>query len=202
VTTLRYAAGECLVAPKGSTEHVFVVREGHAHISRFTRDGKRAIVNFLFPGDFFGFTSADRYAFGVYAIDDAVVCRLARTDFEQLVATVPTAEHSLRERLTRALDGIYELIFSLGRKTALEKVASLILYLGYRQRGLGPETGQVHVPMSRADIADFLGLTSESVSRCMTELKRSGVVRLPRPDLVEVASVPALLGLGVIELEP
>jgi len=77
----RRHAGSWLVNPGDRADDVWMLREGHAHVSRITRDGKRQILAFLFPGDFFAFTQEERYVYGAYADADLLLCRLPRTRF-------------------------------------------------------------------------------------------------------------------------
>ncbi len=201
-STQRIAAGSWLVRLGDRADHVYMLRAGHAHVSRVTRDGKRQILAFLFPGDFFAFTQEPRYIYGAYADTDLVLCRLPRPRFEQFVDATPELDRRIRYQLERLLDSAQELIFTLGRKTALERVASFIWYLQYRQRKLGRSGPRWAIPMSRADIADFLGLTSESVSRAITRLRREGLIELPLPGEVRILDMVRLRELGVVLAEP
>lgn len=203
-TTETAAAGQWLVEPGDAASTVFILRSGHAHVSRITRDGKRQILAFLFPGDFFGFTYEPQYVYGAYADSAVVICRIARADFDQYVATHAQLDRRIRVQLTRLLDSAQELIFTLGRKSALERVAAFIWYLHYRQSklGEGSEVAVAAIPMSRADIADFLGLTSESVSRAMTQLRNDGLIQLPSPDHAVILDMQRLREIGVVIAEP
>jgi CRP/FNR family transcriptional regulator, anaerobic regulatory protein len=195
-------AGEWVVRPEAPTSETFVLRDGLVHVSRFAQDGKRQILAFLFPGDFFGFTAEERYRSGAFVVDTAVVCRFQRTQLKAAITNLPEAALSTQRQMARVIDSANELVFTLGRKTALEKVASFVWYLSYRQRKLGEPADPVRVPMSRTDIADFLGLTSESVSRAFTILKREGVIRLPDPQNIEVPDFARLRSVGVVAAEP
>jgi CRP/FNR family transcriptional regulator len=196
------AAGRWIVHPGDAATTVFILREGHANVARVTRDGKRQILAFAFPGDFFGFTFEERYVYGAWADSDVSICRIPRERFDEFVETTPGFERHLRQQLTRLLDSAQELIFTLGRKNAIERVAAFVWYLQYRQRKLGRERPGAAIPMSRTDIADFLGLTPESVSRAMTRLKRDGLIRLPSPVEVEIPDLARLRDVGVVMAEP
>jgi len=196
------AAGRWLVQPGDAADAVFILRAGHAHVARLTHEGKRQILAFLFPGDFFAFTYEQHYAYGAWAATDVALCRLTRRQLEVLVAATPSLERRIRAQVTRQLDSAQELVFTLGRKTAVERVASFLWYLDYRQRKLGRPGSTTDIPMSRADIADFLGLTSESVSRALTRLRREGVISLPAAGHVGILDMPRLRSVGVVEAEP
>jgi CRP/FNR family transcriptional regulator len=195
-------AGQWLVHPGTAADTVFIVRAGHAHVARITHDGKRQILAFLFPGDFFGFTYEDQYAYGVWSDTETTLCRLPRARFDDFIAATPALDQRIRDQLTRLLDSAQELIFTLGRKTAIERVASFLWYLDYRQRKLGLAGSVTAIPMSRADIADFLGLTSESVSRALTRLRQDGLIELPAPGALRICDMDRLRTTGVVLAEP
>jgi CRP/FNR family transcriptional regulator len=197
-----YQAGAQVVPEESPANSVLNLRSGHALVSRLAADGKRQILAILFPGDFFGLTSEDNYHYSVTALTDITLCRFARHRLEDLVLEFPVMDRRLRFLLMRLLDSANELIFSLGRKTAVQKVASFIWYVSYRNRKLGQPDNPVRLPMHRSDIADFMGLTVETVSRSLTQLRRAGVLRMPRPDLVEIVDQVQLRAIGVVVAEP
>lgn len=201
-TERRFAGGEVILTQEQPADWVFSLRSGHAALTRLTADGRRQILAFLFPGDFFGLTSEDRYHYGVTAITDATTCRFDRSRLEELTREFPGMDRKLRFTLTRAMDAAFELVFSLGRKDALQKVASFIWYVGYRARKLGESGDPVHLPMRRADIADFLGLTTETVSRALTSLRQMGIIELAGPTDIRVGDAQALRSAGVVVAEP
>lgn len=198
----RVAPGEAFLVQEQPADWVFSLRSGHAALTRLTDGGKRQILAFLFPGDFFGLTSEDRYHYGVTAITAATACRFDRARLEDLARRFPAMDRKLRFTLTRAMDASFELLFSLGRKDAVQKVASFIWYVGYRGRKLGAPGNRVHLPMRRADIADFLGLTTETVSRALTRLRKMGVIELVGTADVRIGDAAALRAIGIVVAEP
>jgi len=201
-TELGFEAGDMLLRQELPADHVFSIRSGHATIFRLTADGKRQILAFLFPGDFVGFTSEDRYHYGVSAISPVEACRFERPALESLIGDFPQMDRKLRFTLTRAMDASFELLFSLGRKDAIQKVASFLWYVSYRQRKLGQPDNPVHLPMRRADVADFMGLTTETVSRTLKALTQMGAIRLQGAYDVEIADMARLRSIGVVVAEP
>jgi CRP/FNR family transcriptional regulator len=129
-------------------------------------------------------------------------CAAAARALRSFVDATPELDRRIRAQLARSLDSAQELIFTLGRKTALERIANFIWYLQYRQRKLGRSGPRWAIPMSRTDFADFLGLTSESVSRAITQLRRDGLIDLPVAGEVEIRNMPRLRELGVVMAEP
>lgn len=201
-TGQRFEAGGLLLRQEGPADHVFSLRSGHANVFRLTADGKRQILAFLFPGDFVGFTSEDNYHYGVAAISAVEACRFERTRLELLIEEFPRMDRKLRFTLTRAMDASFELLFTLGRKDALQKVASFLWYISYRQRKLGQPDNPVHLPMRRADIADFMGLTVETVSRALTLLKQMDAIRLNNAYEIGIVDMDRLRSLAVVVAEP
>lgn len=201
-TEQRVEAGDSLLHQEQPADFVFSISAGYAAVFRLTSEGKRQILAFLFPGDFFGFTSEDHYHYGVGAISATNVCRFDRVALERLIEDFPEMNRKLRFTLTRAMDASYELMFSLGRKDAIQKVASFLWYLSYRQRKLLQPDSPVHLPMRRADIADFLGLTTETVSRTFTLLRQMDAIRLSGSNDIEITDMGRLRSIGVVVAEP
>lgn len=196
------APGDLLFRQEQPADHVFSLHSGYGTIYRLTTDGRRQVLSFLFPGDFVGFTSEDRFHYAAGAITPMRVCRFERTALEQLIREYPEMDRKLRFTLTRAMDASYELLFSLGRKDAVQKVASFLWYVSYRQRKMRQADSPVHLPMRRGDVADFMGLTTETVSRAFTTLRQLGVIRLPGVNDVEIADMAKLREVGLVVAEP
>ena len=197
-----YASGAVIFHEEQSADYVFSIRTGYAAMVRLTAEGKRQILAFLFPGDFVGFTSEDRYHYGVTALSPVELCRFERIGLEALIKEYPVMDRKLRFTLTRAMDASYELMFSLGRKDALQKVASFIWFVSYRHKKLHQPDNPIHLPMRRSDIADFMGLTIETVSRAFTALKDMEAIRLHGAYDVEIVDMERLRQLGVVVAEP
>jgi CRP/FNR family transcriptional regulator len=198
----EYAAGEEIFRQEQAADHVYSLRSGHATIQRLTDDGRRQVLLFLFPGDFIGFTSEDRFHYSASAITPVRACRFERRALEDLIRGFPEMDRKLRFTFTRAADANFELLFSLGRKDAVQKVASLLWYVSYRQRKGGQPGNPVHLPMRRGDIADFMGLTTETVSRVFTQLRQAGVIRLTGANDVEIADMGRLREVALVVTEP
>lgn len=201
-TEQAFKTGESLLHQEQTADFVFSIQSGYANMFRLTSDGKRQILAFLFPGDFVGFTSEDNYHFGVSAISSLKVCRFDRVKLEALIEQHPEMDRKLRFTLVRAMDASFELMFSLGRKDALQKVASFIWFVSYRHRKLHRPDNPIHLPMRRSDIADFMGLTIETVSRAFTAMRDADVIRLHGAYDVEIVDMERLRSLGVVVAEP
>lgn len=175
---LAFEPGAALIRIGDAARHFFNITAGSVRVYKLLSDGRRQIVGFLFAGDFLGLASEDRYLFSAEAIEPVTVCRFRKTDYRTLVHDTPALEAVLLARAHHELAAAQNQMLLLGRKTALERVASFLLDLPSHDPARPVTDGHVHLPMTRSEIADYLGLTIETVSRVLTRLKTSGVIRL------------------------
>ncbi|MBS0529417.1 MAG: helix-turn-helix domain-containing protein [Proteobacteria bacterium] len=152
--------------------------EGVLRLYKLLPDGRRQIVGFALPGDFLGMAVSARHGFSADAIGPVVVCQFARASFSQFIADKPHLLRRINAFAARELNLAQEHMVLLGRRTAEERVASFLI--GWRDRlaRLKGPAQTVALPMSRQDIADFLGLTIETVSRTFTRLERDEVIEI------------------------
>jgi len=150
----------------------FKVVGGALRSCRLLADGRRQVNRFLRPGDLVGFESDRVYRSTVEAVSDATVIRLPRHAVDQLVQQQPRLGKSLLGRLCEELSAAHAQMLLLGRKNALERLASFLIAMAER------DGDHVALPMTRSEIADHLGLTIETVSRSFSELKGRGVIQL------------------------
>ena len=179
VVTTRHLPAHAMLASEGEDADCFFnVTSGAVKLYKLLPDGRQQIVGFLFPGDFIGLAVRDTYAYSVETIGPTTACRFERRKFEALLERFPDMAFRLRERASDELAIAQEQMLSLGRKSAKERVASFLIQLSRRAARLGWPANPIILPMTRADIADYLGLTIETVSRTMTRLKVDGVITL------------------------
>ena len=182
--TLRLEAHDTLFREGDPGQAVFSIVSGAIKVYKLMPDGRRQITGFFFRGDMFGFCVADQYAYTAEAITAVSVCRLPMSRLRSLAATAPEVQARVMARMTEKLAHFHDHVLLLGRKTARERVASFLLNLSDRARRRGDTASPLTLPMGRADIADHIGLTVETVSRAMTWFKREGVLDLPSPTQV------------------
>jgi len=155
-------------------DYLYKVLSGAVRTCRVLADGRRQIGAFYMPGDVFGIETADRHAFSAEAISDTKVLVIKRSALSTLAARDNEVAHQLWTltacELKRAQDHILVLI-----KTAEERVVGFLLEMASRSR----DSDQIELPMSRQDIADYLGLTIETVSRTLTHLEHTALIELP-----------------------
>jgi CRP/FNR family nitrogen fixation transcriptional regulator len=169
----------------------YCVLSGAARRYVIRLDGRRQIVDLLLPGDCFGFAADADYDFAVEAVtDQTVVASYPRRRAEMLADSDPRVSREIRQAAFEALSRLQSQLLIVGRITALEKVGSFILEMTARLSRTGSKS--VALPVSRYDIADYLAVSVETVSRSLTDLKHRGVIRLSGTRTVEIMDREAL----------
>jgi len=191
-TRLTVKAGQGIFDEGEPARHVFNVTEGASKIFKLLPDGRRQVTGFLFAGDFLGLASGEAYAYSAEAVTETRLCRFGRRDLDRMLERYPLMERRLLEIAGHELAEAQEQMLLLGRKTAAERIASFLVVLSRRAKAGGRTTNPVHLPMSRSDIADYLGLTTETVSRTFTKLKIGGLIELRPAGLVRLVDEEAL----------
>ncbi len=174
-------------------DYAYNVAEGHVRVYKLLPDGRRQITGFLGPGDFLGLFRHDTYAYGAEAIDDVELCCIGHIDLERLMIKMPEVRDRLLEMSRDELSAAQEQMLLLGRKSAREKLLSFLLFKV--QHDCGPDAARsatLDLPMSRSDIADFLGLTIETVSRTFSDLRKQNLIDLPTAQHVAIPDLEAL----------
>ena len=178
LSRLELEPGDPLFFEGEPARHLFNVTAGAVKIYKLLADGRRQMTGFLFPGDFLGLANDETYAYSATAITKTWVCRFPRGKLENLLKRFPKMERRLFAMASHELAVAQEQMLLLGRKTAREKIASFLLMLSGRAVRRGQTDNPVSVPMTRADIGDYLGLTTETVSRTFTQLRQSDMITL------------------------
>lgn len=187
VSHLELGPGDPLFNEGEPADHVFNVTAGAVKVYKLLADGRRQMTGFLFPGDFLGLANEEIYAYSGEAIIHTTLCRFPRRKLEKLLEMHPKMERRLLGMASHELAVAQEQMLLLGRKTAREKITSFLIMLSRRAVQRGQSGNPVYVPMSRNDIGDYLGLTTETVSRTFTQLKQSGSINLLQSGKVELA---------------
>ena len=175
--TIQYHAGDTVVFESDPATSVYSLTSGLLRLSKLLPDGRRQIAGFLFPGDFLGITMEEEHAFTAEAIAPSRLCKFSRRQFDDFVSNHPALERRLYAVAAHELAAARQQMVLLGRKTATERLASFLLMLANRCRSQRP-IDDIEFPMSRADIADYLGLRIETVSREVSALKIARVIQL------------------------
>ena len=181
---------------EGETAHYrYNVTAGSIKIYKLLGDGRRQIIGFLFPGDFLGLALEDEYAYGAETVMDSELCRFPRRDLDDLINRFPALENRLLSATSNELAVAQEQMVLLGRKSAKEKVATMLLLFARRAADRGMPENPVCLPMTRTDIGDYLGLTTETVSRTFTQLRTKGTIAIEQAGQVWLGDIAALRDL-------
>ena len=180
---LPVLAGRSFITEGDPAEHFFNVTVGTAKLFKLLPDGRRQVTGFASAGTFLGLAVSSSYAFSAEAVEPSQVCRFSRTRLRHLLDDFPAMERRLLDVASNELVAAQEQMLLLGRKTARERVASFLLAREACAAGCGAPAagGHVLLPMARTDIADYLGLTVETVSRTMTRLRIEKLIDMPSP---------------------
>ena len=188
-----YPAGEVILWRGEPLEFVASVVAGVASLSKTLEDGRTQMVGLLLPSDFIGRPGRTHVEFDVIATTDVTLCRFARKPFEGLIDDTPHVAQRLMELALDELDAARDWMILLGRKTAREKIATFLSLLARRSDVAAADGSySLHLPMAREQIANFLGLTLETVSRQMNALKKEGVVELTGRRALRIVNPAAL----------
>jgi CRP/FNR family transcriptional regulator len=191
-----FQAGQTVIWSGDRMDFVASVISGIATLTQTMEDGRRQMVGLLLPSDFVGRPGRSTAAYDVTATTDLVMCCFRKKPFEELILSTPHISQRLLEMTLDELDAAREWMLLLGRKTAREKIASLLAIIARRDVSLNPRSkGPIvfDLPLTREEMADYLGLTLETVSRQVSALRRDGVISLEGKRHVTVNDFDRLL---------
>lgn len=192
-----YEAGQTVVWSGDKMDFVASVVSGIATLTQTLEDGRTQMVGLLLPSDFVGRPGRDTAAYNVIATTDLTMCCFRKKPFEAMMGNTPHIAQRLLEMTLDELDAAREWMLLLGRKTAREKIASLLAIIARRDASLKVSAvrGRMSfdLPLTREAMADYLGLTLETVSRQVSALKRDGVIELDGKRHVTIPDIDRLL---------
>ncbi|RXT36710.1 helix-turn-helix domain-containing protein [Bradyrhizobium betae] len=191
---VHFDGGKTVFSEEDITTSFYNLLKGVMRLYKLLPDGRRQIVGLALPGDFLGMNISGRHNFSADAIGGVTVCQFAKAPFGRFIEDRPHLLRRINELAIRELSQARDHMVLLGRRSADEKVAAFLL--GWRERlvSLKEPSDRVPLPMSRRDIADYLGLTIETVSRTFTKLERHGAIEIIHGgiSLLDPARVEAL----------
>lgn len=199
LVTMAAAARGQVVAEQGEVgREVLVLADGVVKLWKALPDGRRQIVAFRSAGDLVSLHRRDTpWPVTAQAVSD---CRLFRLEWEalhRLADRYPALDRALFELASDEIANLQDRLLTLGRKTVEEKLASFILEFCRPSAAPASLGREIHLPMRRPEIAEYLGLTTESVSREFSRLKRACIVSMPRPSRIILLNRPALEALAL-----
>ena len=190
--TINIAPHHSIFDEADPADHVYTITTGTVKVYKLLGDGRRQITGFLFAGDFLGLTHNEAYAYSAETLVPTRLCRFPRQRLEALLGEIPHLEQRLLAMASHELAAAQDQMMLLGRKSARERVVSFILMLSNSATRHGRLGDPVFLPMSRNDIADYLGLTTETVSRTVTLLKKQGLIELLDDKQIRLSRLAAL----------
>jgi CRP/FNR family transcriptional regulator, anaerobic regulatory protein len=186
----------------GSKEHVFrdgdpalfvyQIEAGHVCLYRVLSDGRRQVVDFAFPGDFVGLGAMNHYTVSAQTSDAVRLKCYPVASLQALVRSDPDLSLELYKAVSQSLQAARELLITVCQRTAIERVATFLLNLLQRNARRGQPSRDIVLSMTRTDIANFLGLTIETVSRTLTKLRHEGIISIEQCVLVTINDVAKL----------
>jgi CRP/FNR family transcriptional regulator len=172
------------------------VVSGTATIERLMEDGRKQTMGLLLPSDFIGRPGREIATYDVTAVTDVTLCCFRRDSFEKMVAQTPHVSQRLMEMALDELDAARDWMLLLGRKTAREKIATFLMMIVRRTTeenvSLATKDKKINLPLTREAMADYMGLTLETVSRQFSKLRKDGLIVMDGKRDITIPDVAAL----------
>jgi CRP/FNR family transcriptional regulator len=195
----REHGGELLSESEEIAAYATITR-GVVRLAKTLADGRRQLVGLQFAPDFLGRLFGKQNPVTAQAVGPVDLCTIPRGALEAMISEHPTLEHRITKQVLRELDDAREWLVTVGQKSAPEKVASLLLLITTQADPTAPEwdanAASFELTLSRADIADYLGITIETVSRQFTKLRTSGVIKVVNNRHIEIPDLARLRALS------
>ncbi|PJI92085.1 CRP/FNR family transcriptional regulator [Yoonia maricola] len=193
--TVTIKPGKHLFLEGDPADRIYEVASGVLRLTRIMEDGRRQVIAFGYPGDTVGFPSDGMYHTDCDALVPTTLVVHRRSDLETACGDAALHQRLLIAAL-REISAMQDHFMMLGRKSSIEKLASFLQVLANRVGEHLGDYNQVTLPMTRADIADFLGLTTETVSRTFTQLRKSGIIAIDHVNTVIILKPIALRSIA------
>ncbi|WP_379134154.1 Crp/Fnr family transcriptional regulator [Paenibacillus sp. sgz500958] len=178
----KYDKGQPLILEEQPTDTLYIIQQGHVKLSKMTPQGKEQILHILTAGDFFGelhiFNSEELSNFSAYALKETSICMLTKTDMEQLILDNPDIAFKLLSTVTKRLAHTENLAQSLATKDPEIRIAYMILELSDKYGRMRSGTVHIDLPLSREELANYVGVTRETISRKFAIFEDLGLIEL------------------------
>ncbi|MDT8328539.1 MAG: helix-turn-helix domain-containing protein [Roseovarius sp.] len=195
IVTKTFKVGASLYYEGDKVDHLYRVQSGVLRLTRLLEDGRRQVIAFGYPGDIVGFPNDGLYHTDCDMLTDGRLQAYPLSILENGNSN-PELHRALLQAALREISAMQDHFMMLGRKSALEKVASFLCVLIERMSAQVGPYSQASLPMSRSDIADFLGLTTETVSRTLSQLRKNEIIVINNVHTVVVLQPRALFELS------
>jgi CRP-like cAMP-binding protein len=191
---VRFARNETIYSKSDEARFSYKVIEGAVRLSRIFADGRRQIVNFFLPDETFGIELSDEYSATAEAVGEVLALRCPRLCIAQMTEGDPDISHKRLAMFSKSLAAAERHVAMLGHQSAKERVASFFMALEMQRRNDDQHT--LDLPLSRQDIADYLGLTIETTCRALSELKRQNIIATPSRRRIVIRDLPGLTAIA------
>lgn len=163
-------------------QSLFVVKTGSFRSFIYSEDGAEQTIGFYLPGELMGFDGFQhgRFASSSIALETSKVCELPLSQLNELCRLIPSLQSQMLRFLGKEIESDHNQILLLGHRSAKEKMVTFLLRLSHRYNALGFSKTEFNLTMKRQDIANFLGITNETVSRLLAELNHQGIITINR----------------------
>lgn len=164
---------------------IYAIRSGYIKTYRITDDGQEQVTGFYFPGEVFGMDglTKNRYLSSARALESTAICEIPFTQFQKLTAQLPSLQMHFFQIMSREITTDQQFILLLNKKTAIERVATLLLIISARYVNLRLSGTTFRLVMSRTDISNYLGLTVETISRTLSTFHKQGVIDIDNREM-------------------
>jgi len=185
-TVTQLSAKDTLIWEGDAADDVYQIVRGVACLYKLLPDGRRQVARFCHAGDVVGLTTDAQYPYTADALTGLTVVRIRRTDLDTRIETDREFRRTVLRAIGKELSLAQNQLLLLGRKSATERVASFFQAMVEQARLEGGDGHSVALAMTRVDIADFLGLTHETVCRIISLFKNQGIIAIPDPHLIDI----------------
>ncbi len=187
--------GRILMAEGEPSQYFFNISAGYAKLYKDMQDGRRQVIGFVSAGSFIGLGTQDHYGFTAEVLNEVQFCRFERRKLRNLFTRFPALELNLLAEACHELVVAQAQMLLLGRKTAIERLATFLMGWADPSVPVGAPD-RIVLPMGRSDIADYLGLTIETVSRSLTLLRKRGLIGLDGEHNITIVDPASLRSIG------
>jgi CRP-like cAMP-binding protein len=198
-TVCHFSRNKTIFSDGDRADYSYKVLTGAVRLVKLMIDGRRHVAGFQLAGDLFGIEWSGEYMLTAEAVGDVTLVRYARAHLERLSEERADVRKQLTERLRNDLCAAHRHLIQLGCQSAKERVASFLSSMAERAEIDNGEA--VEMPMGRQDIADYLGLTIETVCRTLSDLKEARVIAIPNRHQIVVQNLEALEAIATADFD-
>ncbi len=174
----KFTDKENIFLQNDPSTHLYNITEGNVKIYQLLDDGRIQIIGFLYPGDFFGTYKNNKYNYSAEAIGNLRVCVFDQRVLDKYMDQNPILAKELLNQTSYELTLAQDRMTVMGRLNAIEKISIFFINISNQRKRIGWQSNPISLSMARQDIADYLGLTIETVSREISKLKTSNIIKI------------------------